>query len=126
MRKRLSFPCKKGIVMKWLTMTPKKPASSQRKVIKLKMKISSSKYIKIYSYVLGETFKEKLREYSLILSIPKGKSDINLTYLRVIRGKLDCFSSIKRKKKRSLFGLKKIYYKKYNDLLLKDLFEFLN
>ena len=114
---KLNYRVKKGIVIKWLIMSRKKRASSQRKVVKMRCKVltKDNRSVKtriLYSYIRGYTSNKRiLREYSLVLIIRKGKSDINLVYNRVIRGKLDCETVINRKTNRSNFCIKKRFYR---------------
>jgi len=101
-------------------MNRKKRASSNRKVVQIRLKLATG--IKtLYCYVRGETQNQRLlKEYSLIMVIRKGRSDINLVYMRLIRGLKDCRSVTSRKTSRSMFCIKKTIYKTYTSSLIKD------
>jgi small subunit ribosomal protein S12 len=95
-------PQVKGICIKILIKTPKKPNSALRKLVKLKLSNSS----KIDAYIPGEG--HSLQEYSLVLIRGGRTPDLPGIKYRLIRGKYD-FSGVKiRKTSRSKYGAKKI------------------
>jgi small subunit ribosomal protein S12 len=88
-------------------MNRKKRASSNRKVVQVKIKIGLD-IVTMYCYVRGETHNMRLlKEYSIVLIVRKGKSDLNLVSIRLLRGCGDCRSVINRKTARSVYGVKK-------------------
>ncbi len=99
-----------GIVIKWLILKPKKPSSSQRKVVKVKL--NKNKKI-IYGYIEGETKNERLlKEYNIVLLNRKGKKDVVNVNYRILRGVKDMISVKDRLTNRSQYGIKKYIYKK--------------
>lgn len=98
-------PQKKGICIKLILKTPKKPNSALRKLVKLKL----TNLKRIYAYIPGEG--HNLQVYSTVL-IRGGKvKDLPGIKYHLIRGKLD-FAGVKnRKSSRSKYGTK--HFKKY-------------
>lgn len=107
----------KGIVIKVLTMKPKKPNSAIRKIVQCKINISSlytktrgqtnkkNIYKIIKAYIPGEG--HNITQHSQIL-IRKGKTqDLPGVKFKVIRGVYDVKGVINRKKSRSKYGTKK-------------------
>ena len=97
-------PQLKGICLKVFTMTPKKPNSALRKVIKVKL----SNGLKVIAYIPGQS--HNLQEYSSVL-IRGGKiPDLPGVHYKAIKGKLDFDykENFIRTKSRSKFGIKKI------------------
>lgn len=94
-------PQKRGIVVKVLTRTPKKPNSAIRKVTRLRL----SNRIKVVSYIPGEG--HTLQEYSTVLIRGGRVKDLPGIKYHLVRGVLDFSPLYKRRTKRSKFGLKK-------------------
>jgi len=88
----------KAIVLKILTMKPKKPNSANRKIAKVKIK----GFNKIFTcFIPGEG--HNLSIHSLVL-IKGGKTpDLPGVKFKIIRGALDC-SPVKRLSSRSKYG----------------------
>ena len=97
-----SNPQRKAVCLKVLTISPKKPNSANRRVVKVKMLRSLTSFtVKI----TGE--KHNLQQHSTILiNGAKIKDLIGVSY-SVIRGKFDLFGVANRKNGRSLYGVKK-------------------
>lgn len=94
-------PQKKGICLKILIKTPKKPNSALRKVAKVKL----SNGHKVEAYIPGEG--HTLQEYSVVLLRGGRVPDLPGVKYHLIRGKYD-FKGVKaRKSSRSLYGTKK-------------------
>lgn len=94
-------PQKKGVCLKVLTRTPKKPNSALRKVTQLKL----SNGLKVVGYIPGEN--HNLQEYSTVLLRGGRVKDLPGVKYHLVRGKLD-FSGVKdRKNSRSKYGTKK-------------------
>ena len=98
-------PQKKGVCIKLVFRTPKKPNSALRKLTKLKL--SNKK--KIYAYIPGEG--HNLQEYSTVLIRGGRVKDLPGVKYHLVRGKLDFLGLKARKTSRSKYGTKKI--KKY-------------
>jgi len=95
-------PYKKAICSKVLTISPKKPNSANRGVIKALLTQNRSKLI---AKIPGE--KHNLQQHSTILIRGARVKDlIGVSYI-VIRGKYDLLGVANRKTKRSLYGVKK-------------------
>ena len=95
-------PQKKGICIKLIVKSPKKPNSALRKLVKVKL--TNNKIV--YAYIPGEG--HNLLEYSAILIKGGRIKDLPGIKYRLIRGKFD-FSGLKtRKTSRSKYGTKKI------------------
>ncbi len=113
-----------GIVIKWLVVKPKKPSSSLRKVVLTKLNKNG---IKVYGYIPGITYGEKLlRELNSILLNKKGKKDVVNVNYRAIRGVRDLNGILYRTTSRSIYSSKKKIYKKWNNnnILLLSSFRF--
>jgi small subunit ribosomal protein S12 len=93
-------PQKKGIVIKVLTRTPKKPNSAIRKVSRLRL----SNRLKVFSYIPGEG--HNLQEYSTVLIRGGRVKDLPGIKYHLVRGVYDFIGLIKRKTQRSKFGVK--------------------
>lgn len=94
-------PQKKGICLKVFTMTPKKPNSALRKVVRIKLTNS----LRITAHVPGEG--HNLQEYSIVLIRGGRARDLPSVRYKVIRGKYDLESVRNRKTRRSKYGIKK-------------------
>lgn len=97
----MQCPQRKGVCLKIVIRTPKKPNSALRKTAKLKL--SNSK--KIVAYIPGEG--HNLQQYSSVLMRGGRVKDLPGVKYHLIRGKYD-FSGIKsRKTSRSRYGTKR-------------------
>jgi small subunit ribosomal protein S12 len=95
-------PQKKAICVRVLTISPKKPNSANRRVVKAR--IINSK-IKLTAKVPGET--HNLQQHSaVLLKGAKVKDLIGVSYA-VVRGKYDLLGVSNRKTRRSIYGVKK-------------------
>ena len=98
-------PQKKGICLKLVIRTPKKPNSALRKLAKLKL---TNKKV-VYAYIPGEG--HNLQEYSTVLIRGGRVKDLPGVKYHLIRGKLDLLGLKNRKTSRSKYGTKNL--KKY-------------
>jgi small subunit ribosomal protein S12 len=95
-------PQKKGICLRVLTISPKKPNSANRRVIKVR--IVNTK-IRLTAKIKGES--HNLQQHStVLLNGAKVKDLIGVSYA-AIRGKYDHAAVLNRKTKRSIYGVKK-------------------
>lgn len=94
-------PQKKGIVIKVLIRTPKKPNSAIRKLTRLRL----SNRLKVVSYIPGEG--HTLQEYSTVLIRGGRVKDLPGVKYHLVRGVYDFIPLLKRKTARSKFGVKK-------------------
>ena len=95
-------PQKKGVCVKILTKTPKKPNSAIRKLAKVRL--SNGKVI--FAYIMGEG--HQLQEHSVVLIRGGRVPDVPGLKYKLIRGVYD-FSGLKiRKQSRSKYGNKRI------------------
>jgi len=95
-------PQKKGVCIKLVTRTPKKPNSAIRKLALLRL--SNKK--RIYGYIPGEG-KHSLQEHSVVLVQGGRRKDLPGIKYKLTRGVYD-FEGLKdRKKARSKYGTKK-------------------
>ena len=96
-------PQKKGICSRILTMSPKKPNSANRRVIKIRLLTNNTK---LTAKISGES--HNLQQHSTVLiKGAKIKDLIGVSY-SVIRGKYDLVGVTNRKTRRSVYGVKKI------------------
>jgi len=95
-------PQKKGICMKLVLRTPRKPNSALRKLTRLRL----SNKRKVYAYIPGEG--HNLQEYSTVLMRGGRVKDLPGIKYHLVRGKLD-FGGLKdRKTSRSKYGTKNL------------------
>ena len=95
-------PQRKAICIRVLTISPKKPNSANRRVVKARLFNSK---IRLTAKISGES--HNLQQHSTILiNGGKIKDLIGVSY-RVIRGKYDLIGVSNRKTRRSLYGVKK-------------------
>lgn len=100
-------PQKKGICIKLVTRTPKKPNSAIRKLALLRL----SNRKRIYGYIPGEG-KHSLQEHSVVLVRGGRVKDLPGIKYKLVRGAYD-FEGLKdRKNGRSKYGTKKNLSKK--------------
>ena len=95
-------PQKKGICLKLVLRSPKKPNSALRKIVKLKL---TNKKI-IYAYIPGEG--HNLQEYSTVLIRGGRVKDLPGVKYHIIRGKFDLLGLKNRKTSRSKYGTKNL------------------
>jgi small subunit ribosomal protein S12 len=98
--KGLKSPQSGGIVIRILTMKPKKPNSAIRKIAKVKL--SRDRIIR--AYIPGEG--HKLTIHSQVLIRGGRTQDLPGIKYKIIRGSLDC-KGVLRKSSRSKYGCKK-------------------
>jgi small subunit ribosomal protein S12 len=100
-------PQKKGVCIKIITRTPKKPNSALRKVASIRL---FSNRLKIFTYIPGET--HNLQPYSVVLMRGGRVKDLPGIKYHLIRGKFDFIGLKNRKQSRSKYGTKKITWKR--------------
>jgi small subunit ribosomal protein S12 len=91
-------PQKRGVCTKLLIMSPRKPNSAKRKVAKIRL--STRKYT--YGYIRGEG--HNLQKFAHIMIQGGLIPDLPGVHYRIIRGKLDLQSILKRRQGRSKYG----------------------
>jgi len=96
-------PQKKGVCIKILLRTPKKPNSALRKLAKLRL--TNGKLV--YAYIPGEG--HTLQEYSTVLIRGGRVKDLPGIKYKLVRGKLDFVGLKDRKNSRSKYGTKKLF-----------------
>jgi len=92
-------PQKKGVCIKLVIRTPKKPNSAQRKLALLRL----SNRRRIYGYIPGEG-KHSLQEHSVVLVRAGRVQDLPGIKYKLIRGAYDFSPLANRKKGRSKYG----------------------
>lgn len=95
-------PQKKGICSKVLTMTPKKPNSALRKIVRLRL----TNRAKVTAHIPGEG--HNLQQFSIVLIRGGRVNDLPGVKYRIIRGKYDSQPLYKRIRGRSKYGAKNI------------------
>lgn len=95
-----SKPQIRGIIIKLLTMKPKKPNSAVRKIAKVKIK---DKFL--IAYIPGEGLSDLSIHNEVLIRGGKVQDLPGVNY-KIIRGARDC-PSVKRKRSRSKYGAKK-------------------
>lgn len=96
-----SCPQKKGVCIKILIVTPKKPNSALRKVAKIRL---SNKKV-VMAYIPGEG--HNLQQYSVVLMRGGRVKDLPGIKYHLIRGKFDFSALENRKSARSKYGTKR-------------------
>ncbi len=81
-------PQLKGIVIKVMTITPKKPNSAIRKIARVKLNNSYGGRKYVTAYIPGE--KHTLSVHNVVLIQPGRTQDLPGLRYKVIRGVLDC------------------------------------
>jgi small subunit ribosomal protein S12 len=97
----MKCPQKKGVCMKILTRSPKKPNSAQRKVVRVRL---SNKKI-IFAHVPGEG--HNLNPFSVVLVRGGNVKDLPSVRYKTIRGVKDLEPIYTRMNGRSKYGTKK-------------------
>jgi small subunit ribosomal protein S12 len=93
-------PQKRGVCLVVKTVTPKKPNSALRKVVRL------SNGREVTAYIGGEG--HNLQEHSIVLVRGGRVRDLPGVRYHIVRGTLDCLGVEKRRQGRSLYGAKKV------------------
>lgn len=93
-------PFKRGVCIKVMTKTPKKPNSAIRKIARVRLTNGTE----VTAYIPGEG--HNLQEHSVVLVRGGRVKDIGVRYT-IVRGKLDATGVEKRKKGRSRYGNKR-------------------
>lgn len=94
-------PQRKGVCLKILIVTPKKPNSALRKVARIRL--SNNK--KVMAYIPGEG--HNLQQYSTVLMRGGRVKDLPGIKYHLVRGKYDFVGVKSRKVSRSKYGTKK-------------------
>jgi small subunit ribosomal protein S12 len=94
-------PQVKGIVKQVRILTPRKPNSARRQVVKLKL--TNKKYS--VTYIPGSG--HNLRKYSVVLIRGEGPRDLPGVYSRCVRGVRDLQGIITKTKRRSIYGVQR-------------------
>ena len=97
-------PQKKGICIKLVTRTPKKPNSAIRKLALLRL----TNKRRIYAYIPGEG-KHSLQEHSVVLVRGGRVKDLPGVKYKLVRGPYDFEGIHGRKNGRSKYGTKRSY-----------------
>jgi small subunit ribosomal protein S12 len=108
-------PQRKGVCLRVLTMSPKKPNSASRKIAKIRF---YKPYAKITAHIPG--IGHNIQKHSQVLVRGGRAKDLPGVNYRLIRGKYDLSPIVLRRKSRSKYGMKKFSNKK-NNLKLKTL-----
>jgi small subunit ribosomal protein S12 len=95
-------PQKKGVVIKVLTRTPRKPNSAIRKITRIRL-LSNRK--RVVAYIPGEG--HTLQQYSTVLIRGGRVKDLPGVKYHLIRGVLDFVPLKNRKTARSKYGVKR-------------------
>ena len=95
-------PQKKAICFKVLTVSPKKPNSANRRIVKTRL-VSSK--IKLTAKIPGEG--NTLQQHSTVLIKGARIKDLIGVSYSAIRGKFDLLGVTNRKTRRTLYGIKK-------------------
>jgi small subunit ribosomal protein S12 len=107
-------PQKKVTVVKMRIVTPRKPNSAKRKIVRVRIKQKISRNIKyinrkrekiISAYIMGEN--QSLSEYAVVLIRGGRTKDLPGLHYKVVAGMLDSKIPTDRKKKRSLYCIKR-------------------
>ena len=94
-------PQKKGVCIKLVTRTPKKPNSALRKVAKVRL----TNGFEVISYIGGEG--HNLQEHSVVLVRGGRVKDLPGVRYHIVRGSLDLQGVKDRKQSRSKYGAKR-------------------
>jgi len=98
----MKCPQKKGVCIKLVTRTPKKPNSAIRKLALIRL----SNRKRIYGYISGEG-KHSLQDHAVVLVRGGRVKDLPGIKYKIIRGIYDFEGIVWRKKSRSKYGTKK-------------------
>lgn len=95
-------PMRKGVVYKVAIMTPRKPNSAKRKIVKIRLYVNKKK---VFANIPG--IGHNLRDYSVVMVRGGSANDLPGVNYTVIRGLLDFtkLETIDRKVSRSKYGV---------------------
>ncbi len=96
-----SSPQKRGVCIRVMTFTPKKPNSALRKVARVRL----TNGIEITAYIPGEG--HNLQEHSVVLIRGGRVKDLPGVRYHIVRGALDTLGVKSRNRGRSKYGTKK-------------------
>lgn len=96
-------PQKRGVCLKVMTMTPRKPNSALRQVARIRLSTGR----RLIIFIPGEGY-NNLKIHSSVLIAGIGARDIPGNHYHAIRGKLDLQGILSRKNARSKYGTKKV------------------
>ena len=99
----LGNPQVKGVCVKIIIRTPKKPNSALRKVAKVKIRSKKGKRVECYIPGKGHT----LQQFSSVLVRGGRVPDLPGVKYHLIRGKYDFKPVLNRVSRRSIYGIKK-------------------
>ncbi|MCL2521014.1 MAG: 30S ribosomal protein S12 [Spirochaetaceae bacterium] len=94
-------PQKRGVCVRVLTQTPRKPNSALRKVARVRL----SNGIEIWAYIPG--IGHNLQEHSVVLVRGGKVKDLPGVRYHIVRGAKDTLGVVDRKRSRSKYGSKK-------------------
>jgi small subunit ribosomal protein S12 len=103
-------PQKKGVVKNLRIVTPRKPNSARRSAVKLVLTTKRS----TIAFIPGSG--HSLKKYSTVYIQGRGARDLPGVYCRCIRGVKDLKGLLQKKRRRSLYGVKKREYLAFIDL----------
>ena len=92
---------KRGVCVKVTTVTPKKPNSALRKIVRVRL----SNGMEVTAYIPGEG--HNLQEHSIVMIRGGRVKDLPGVRYHVVRGRYDTQGVANRKQSRSLYGVKK-------------------
>lgn len=95
-------PFKRGVCLKVFTMTPKKPHSALRKVVRVRLTNNQE----VTAYIPGEG--HNLQEHSIVMIRGARIKDLPGVSYKVVRGVLDASGVEGRKQVRSKYGTKRV------------------
>ena len=96
-----SSPFKRGVCLKVFTVTPKKPNSALRKVVRVRLTNGAE----VTAYIPGEG--HNLQEHSIVMIRGGRVKDLPGVRYHVVRGRLDASGVEDRKQSRSKYGTKR-------------------
>jgi small subunit ribosomal protein S12 len=97
----MSCPQRRGVCVRVMTMTPKKPNSALRKVARVRLTTG----IEVTAYIPG--IGHNLQEHSVVLVRGGRVKDLPGVRYHIVRGALDAYGVEGRKTSRSKYGTKK-------------------
>ena len=97
----MNCPQKRGVCVRVMTVTPKKPNSALRKVARVRL----THGIEVTAYIPG--IGHSLQEHSVVLVRGGRVKDLPGVRYHIVRGALDALGVADRKKARSKYGTKK-------------------
>jgi len=97
----MSCPQRRGVCVRVMTMTPKKPNSALRKVARVRLTTG----IEVTAYIPG--IGHNLQEHSVVLVRGGRVKDLPGVRYHIVRGALDAYGAEGRKTSRSKYGTKK-------------------